>query len=102
VALPRARRRGRGDPCAEADPAQEGIARINDIVIPRTREVPGFQGAYWVGDRTTGKIISIAVFDSEKHLRQTDEVSARLRQETGGTIGVKFTAVEVCEVIAEA
>ena len=88
----------------EGDPARvdEGVARINEMVIPRARELPGFQHGYWLVDRATAKVISVVVFDSEEHLRQTDEAAAQLRQEAGSPLGVKFTAVEAYEVVAEA
>jgi heme-degrading monooxygenase HmoA len=88
----------------EGDPARfdEGVARLNEMVVSRARELPGFQHGYWLADRATGKVLSVVVFDSEEHLRQTDEVGARLRQEAAGPLGVKFTGVEAYEVVAEA
>lgn len=89
---------------AEGDPARvdEGIANLNEMVIPRARELPGFQHGYWLVDRTTGKVLAVVVYDSEEHLRQTDAVAAQLRQEAGSPFGLKFTAVEAYEVAAEA
>jgi hypothetical protein len=88
---------------AEADPARadEGIARINEMVTKRARELPGFQHGTWLVDRATGKSMSVVVYDSEEHLRQTDEAAAQLRQDVGSPLGVKFTAVETYEVAAE-
>lgn len=41
----------------EGDPVRidESIANLNQTVIPRARELPGFQGGYWLADRATGK-----------------------------------------------
>jgi heme-degrading monooxygenase HmoA len=88
----------------QSDPARfdESVARLNEMVISRVREMPGFQHAYWLGDQATGKWLSVVVFDSEEHLRQTDEMANRLRQQAAGPLGVKFTAVEAYEVAAEA
>jgi hypothetical protein len=88
----------------EGDPArmEEGIANLNQTVIPRARELPGFQGGYWLADRATGKILAVVVYDSEEHLRQTDEVAAELRQQVGSVAGVNFTGVETYEVIGQA
>jgi hypothetical protein len=88
----------------EGDPARmdEGIANLNETVIPRARELPGFQGGYWLADRATGKILAVVVYDSEEHIRQTDEVAAELRQQVGSAAGVNFTGVETYEVIGQA
>ncbi len=88
---------------AEIDPArvEDGIAEIKEIVIPRTRVFPGFQGGYWLGDREAGKVIGVTMFDSEESLRETDEAAAQIRQQAGSDIEVTFTAIESYEVIAE-
>lgn len=89
---------------AQADPAklEEGIANINEIVIPRARELAGFQGGYWLADRAAGKVLGITLFDSEENVRQSDEAAAKIREAAGTSIGVNFTAVETYEVIAQA
>jgi hypothetical protein len=88
----------------EGDPTRfdEGVARLDEMVVSRARELTGFQHGYWLADRATGKVLSVVVFDSEEHLHQTDEIGARLRQEAAGPLGVKFTAIEVYEVVGEA
>jgi hypothetical protein len=88
----------------EGDPARmdEGIANLNETVIPRARELPGFQGGYWLADRATGKILAVVVYDSEEQIRQTDEAAGQLRQQVEGAAGVKFTGVETYEVIGQA
>jgi hypothetical protein len=88
----------------DGDPARidESIANLNQTIIPRARELPGFQGGYWLADRATGKFLAVAVYDSEEHVRQTDEVAAQLRQRAGSVGGVTFTDVETYEVIAQA
>jgi heme-degrading monooxygenase HmoA len=88
---------------AEADPArvEDGIANIKEVVIPRARELPGFQGGYWLADREAGKVIGVTMFDSEESLRETDEAAAQIRQQAGSAIGVTFSAIESYEVIAE-
>jgi hypothetical protein len=88
----------------ESDPArfEEGVANLNQTVIPQARELPGFQGGYWLADWATGKILAVAVYDSEEHVRQTDEAAAQLRQQVGSVAGVNFTGVETYEVIGQA
>jgi pyrroline-5-carboxylate reductase len=88
----------------DSDPArfEEGIANLNQTVIPQARELSGFQGGYWLADRATGKILAVVVYDSEEHLRQTDEAAAQLRQQVASVAGVNITGVETYEVIGQA
>jgi len=44
----------------------------------------------------------VAVYDSEEHIRQTDEDAAQIRQQAGSVGGVTFTGVETYEVLAQA
>lgn len=44
----------------------------------------------------------MVVYDSEEHVRQTDEVAAQLREQAGSVGGVRFTGVETYEVIGQA
>jgi hypothetical protein len=88
----------------ESDPARfdEGVANLHENIIPRTRELPGFQGGYWLADRTTGKFLAVVVYEGEEHLRQTEEVAAEVRQQAASIGGVRFTGVDTYEVIGQA
>jgi hypothetical protein len=88
----------------EGDPArfEAGIANLQETIIPRARELPGFAGGYWLADRATGKFLAVAVYDSEQHVRQSDEAAVQLRQQAGSVDGVTFTGVETYEVIGQA
>jgi hypothetical protein len=88
----------------ESDPArfEEGIANLQETIIPRARELPGFEGGYWLADRVTGKFLAVVVYDSEEHVRQSNEVAVQLRQQAGSVGGVSFTDVETYEVIGQA
>ena len=44
----------------------------------------------------------MVVYDSEEHVRQTDEVAAQLREQAGSVGGVRFTGVKTYEVIGQA
>jgi hypothetical protein len=58
----------------EGDPARidESIANLNQAIIPRARELPGFEGGYWLAERASGKFLAVVVYDSEEDIRQTD------------------------------
>src|SRR2546426_5437459 len=79
----------------------EAIKGIKTVVLPRARELEGFLNGIWTADRETGKGYSMVLFDSEEHLRASQQAAANLRKEVGEPLGAQFTVVEV-EVIAEA
>jgi heme-degrading monooxygenase HmoA len=43
-----------------------------DSAVPLLKKQPGFQGAYLVGDRTTGKGVTITLWDSEANASAMD------------------------------
>lgn len=72
---------------------------------PSSREpasCPAFRAA--IGWRTgrPARVLAVVVYDSEEHVRQTDEVAAQLREQAGSVGGVRFTGVETYEVIGQA
>ena len=58
---------------------EDGIAVVNDEVIPAVKGLEGFAGAYFLGDRETGRLMSVVLWDSEEHMRQSEDVAERIR-----------------------
>lgn len=75
---------------------------INEQVIPAAKKIAGFKGGYWLGDRTTGKGITVTLFESEAAMKESEEAGKALRSEAAKTIGVQIQSVERFEVIAQA
>jgi hypothetical protein len=88
---------------AEGDSSRmdEGIQNITERVIPRAKELPGFQGGYWIADRGSGKVFGITLWDTEAHLRETEDAAAQLRSQSAEQMNVQFT-VYSGEVVAKA
>jgi heme-degrading monooxygenase HmoA len=85
-----------------ADRLEEGISMVNDQVIPRAKELEGFVGAYFLADRETGKTVAITLWDTEQHLRASEEAANRLRQDVAEATGDMIASVERFEVFAQA
>ena len=85
------------------DPARldDVISMIKDEVIPTARRVEGFAGGYWLADRETGKVVSVALWESEEALRDSEAHVRGLRERAHET-GRTAQSVEAYEVIAEA
>jgi hypothetical protein len=85
------------------DPSRldEAAKMINDEVIPAARSIEGFKGGYWLADRSTGKVLSVALWDSEDALRDSEPQLRELRERSRET-GRTPLGVEAYEVIAQA
>jgi heme-degrading monooxygenase HmoA len=87
---------------APADSFEDGIAVTNDQVIPALKGIEGFVGAYFMGDRDSGTLMSVVLWDSEEHMRASEEMANRIRGDAANAAQGKIESVERFEVIAQA
>jgi hypothetical protein len=76
---------------------------VQEQVIPQLQQIDGFKGFIALGDRQGGKLLGLALWESEEALRATEEAASRIRggveEATGGTVaGVENYEVSVFEV----
>jgi hypothetical protein len=78
----------------DRESAQKGL---NEDVVPRVSQAPGFQAGYWTWKDNTG--LSMVIFDSEDGANQAgDQVRAMVES----IDAVELESVEVREVVAHA
>jgi hypothetical protein len=82
------------------DKVDFAIKTINDEVMPAAKKIRGLKGAYWLGDRTTGKGIAVFLYESEQTLKEAEDVAKELRKQTAEKIGLTFHSVDRLEVLA--
>jgi hypothetical protein len=70
-------------------------------VVPDTAAQPGFVSGYWMRDADTGKVHTVAVFDTEPHARAFKDCVARAAQEAA-RVGVTADVLAMVEVSAYA
>jgi heme-degrading monooxygenase HmoA len=80
----------------------EGVQIVRDSLLPVTRQQPGYKGYLALTDRTTGKVISITLWETEADLNAS-ESSGLLREQLGKVAYVLATQVvrEVYEVAVQ-
>jgi hypothetical protein len=71
--------------------------RLDEDVVPRISQAPGFRAGYWTWRDDTG--LSMAVFDSEDAANQAGDQARTMVQ---GIDAVELEGVEVREVVAHA
>lgn len=84
----------RGDP-AHID---EGLERAREDIVPRVRQLDGFEGLYYLVDRESGKSISITLWETEEAMRASEEAASKLRSESADASGATVEDVERYEV----
>ena len=77
----------------------DAIRFFREQVLPRLRQMDGFEEFIVLSARRSGKLLGVALWESEEVMRTTDEAAARIRsgveQATGGTV----LSVENYEVV---
>ena len=83
-----------------SDRVEEGMKLLNDMVLPRVKELPGLTGGYWLLDQDRDRVMAITIFDSEESLNASQEDADRIRDEVASH-GLTVQSVETFEVVAQ-
>lgn len=87
----------------EGDPGKldDAIATINEKVLPTLKGVEGFRAANFLADRSTGKMVAVAFWDSAAALEGSVETVNPIRTAVADSLGGKVVGVESFEVVAQ-
>lgn len=88
----------RADPGRRAD----GIARINDTVIPQSRQIPGFLGGFWLSTLDGREVLACTLWDGAASLEGSRPVTEALRGGAASATGSEVVGVEEFEIVARA
>ena len=84
--------------------SQEAFDRTKEVIeeqiIPVIRQLPGFQGAYWAGDRSAGKGLAVFFYSDADKLMEAAERARQMRDSSTQAAGGSITSVKEHEVIA--
>jgi hypothetical protein len=69
--------------------------------VPRTRGLCGCCASYWLGDPKTGKVLAVAMYVTEKQLRESTDTVAAWKNELIPQAGGRLVSVDEYEVIAQ-
>jgi hypothetical protein len=89
----------------ETSPAKldEATHHFQQHILPELQQVDGFEGFIVLGDRRSGKLLSIALWESEELMQPTAEVMSRTRggiphPPGGAVVGGENYEVSIFEV----
>ena len=87
----------------QADPSriEDGVAVINDKVIPTLKGIDGFTASNFVVDRGAGKLLGIAFWDSEEAMNASAAAVDPIRNVVAEAMDGKIVSVESYELVAQ-
>ena len=83
------------------DQLDQAARYIQEQVIPVGRQQRGFKGAYFLGDRQTGKVLAVTLWESEEAMRASEGAMEQSRSQSTQALGATMQSVERYEVIAQ-
>jgi heme-degrading monooxygenase HmoA len=82
------------------DPGQidEGLDYARESILPRVRQIDGFEEVYYLVNRESGKALTITLWETEEAMRASEEEANRLRSESAESARATVQDVERYEV----
>ncbi|MGW1887042.1 hypothetical protein [Streptomyces sp. NPDC001970] len=79
-------------------PAEGDLSATSEAVVKQIQDVPGFVGVYYLVDRSTGKAVSMTLWEDEPSMEASEERAGQIREETARREGQRVLSVEGFEV----
>ncbi len=83
---------------ASPDRMDDATRFVQEQVLPQLKQQDGFKGLIALSDRQSGKVLGIALWESEEALRATEETAARIRGGAAEATGAAAAGAENYEV----
>lgn len=77
---------------------EQQITILREKILPTARQMDGYKGILSLGDRSTGKSISLTFWQSEEAMRASEEAADELRQHAADEGKEEIAGVERFEV----
>jgi heme-degrading monooxygenase HmoA len=75
---------------------------VDQQILPAVRAINGFRGLLSLADPTSGKGLTISLWESEAAMKQAEETATRLRASTAAATGADIVSVDRYEVVVDA
>jgi heme-degrading monooxygenase HmoA len=79
----------------------ESIQITMERALPAAREIPGFKGILGLADRSTGKSLTVTLWESEEAMRESEAAADRIREDAAQAGGEQIVSVERYEVTVD-
>jgi hypothetical protein len=85
----------------DAGKIDEAVRIINERIMPELKALEGFAAANFLVDRSVGKLVTVAFWDSEAALKGSAEAIEPMRTEVAEAMNGKIVDVESYELAAQ-
>jgi hypothetical protein len=75
---------------------------VDQQILPAVRGISGFRGLLSLADPTSGKGVTISLWESEEAMKLAEETANRLRASTAAATGANIVSVDRYEVVVDA
>ncbi len=80
------------------DKLDDATRHVQEQLIPQLQQIDGYKGFIALGDRQSGKLLGVVLWESEEAMRASEEAANRLRGESAQAAGAQIVGVERYEV----
>src|SRR5829696_9092979 len=80
------------------DKMDDGTRHVREQVLPQLQQMDGFEGFVALTDRHSGKLLAVALWESEEALRATEDAVSSVRSGAAEAAGATVAGVERYEV----
>jgi hypothetical protein len=85
----------------DAGKIDDAVATINEKVLPTLTGIEGFTSVNFLADRSSGKLIGIAFWESESAMAASVEAVDPIRTAVADAMGGNIVSVESFELVAQ-
>lgn len=82
-----------------ADKIDDGVAAFKEKVLPTAQDQPGYKGAAFFADRSSGKAMGMTLWESEEARSKAGEALVQARQAALDAMGGSTPPVDEYEVM---
>ncbi len=81
-----------------SDRFDDATRYTKEQVLPQLQQLDGFKGFITLGDRESGRVRGVALWESEEALHATEDAASQIRGGVAEATGATIASVENCEV----
>jgi hypothetical protein len=85
----------------DAGKIDDALKVVNERIMPALKALDGFMAANFLVDRSAGKLVAVAFYDSEAALEGSAEAVEPMRTDVADAMGAKVVSVESYELAAQ-
>ena len=87
-----------GDANQSDDEVERQVKLLRENILPNARQLDGFSGVISMGDKHSGKAVTLTFWDSEESMRASEEAANRLREQAAEEMDESIAGVDRFEV----